>query len=92
MSTVAIAGGHGKIAMLLGGLLAERGDTVRGLIRKPEQEADLRAAGIEPAITISRTRVTSPPRCAGPTPWSSPRAPGRVRATRARRPWTSAGR
>jgi uncharacterized protein YbjT (DUF2867 family) len=50
VSTVAIAGGHGKIAMLLGGLLAERGDTVRGLIRKPEQEADLRAAGIEPVI------------------------------------------
>jgi uncharacterized protein YbjT (DUF2867 family) len=50
VSTVAIAGGHGKIAMILGGLLAERGDTVRGLIRKPEQEADLRAAGIEPVL------------------------------------------
>jgi uncharacterized protein YbjT (DUF2867 family) len=50
VSTVAIAGGHGKIAMLLGGLLAARGDTARGLIRKPEQEADLRAAGIEPVI------------------------------------------
>ena len=50
MSTVAIAGGHGKIAMLLGGLLAERGDTVRGLIRNPDQEDDLRAAGIEPVL------------------------------------------
>ncbi len=50
MSTVAIAGGHGKIAMILGRLLAERGDTVRGLIRKPEQEADLRTAGIEPVL------------------------------------------
>jgi uncharacterized protein YbjT (DUF2867 family) len=50
MSTVAIAGGHGKIAMLLGGLLAARGDTARGLIRNPDQEADLRAAGIEPVI------------------------------------------
>jgi uncharacterized protein YbjT (DUF2867 family) len=50
VSTVAIAGGHGKIALILGRLLAERGDTVRGLIRKPEQEADLRAAGIEPVI------------------------------------------
>jgi uncharacterized protein YbjT (DUF2867 family) len=50
VSTVAIAGGHGKIALILGRLLAERGDTVRGLIRKPEQEADLRAAGIEPTI------------------------------------------
>jgi uncharacterized protein YbjT (DUF2867 family) len=50
MSTVAIAGGHGKIALLLGGLVAARGDTARGLIRKPDQEADLRAAGIEPVI------------------------------------------
>jgi uncharacterized protein YbjT (DUF2867 family) len=50
VSTVAIAGGHGKIAMLLGALLAERGDTARGLIRNPEQEDDLRAAGIEPVL------------------------------------------
>jgi uncharacterized protein YbjT (DUF2867 family) len=50
MSTVAIAGGHGKIAMLLGGQLVGRGDTARGLIRNPDQEADLRAAGIEPVL------------------------------------------
>ncbi|HKZ13716.1 MAG TPA: SDR family oxidoreductase [Solirubrobacterales bacterium] len=50
MSIVAIAGGHGKIALLLGQLLAERGDTVRGLIRNPDQEDDLRAVGIEPVV------------------------------------------
>jgi nucleoside-diphosphate-sugar epimerase len=50
MSTVAIAGGHGKIAMLLGRVLAERGDVGRGLIRNPAQEDDLRAAGIEPVL------------------------------------------
>lgn len=50
MSTVAIAGGHGKIAMLLGGLLTERGDLARGLIRNPDQEGDLREAGIEPVL------------------------------------------
>jgi uncharacterized protein YbjT (DUF2867 family) len=50
VSTVAIAGGHGKIAMLLGRTLAERGDTVRGLIRNPDQADDLRAAGIEPVV------------------------------------------
>jgi uncharacterized protein YbjT (DUF2867 family) len=50
MSTVAIAGGHGKIALLLGQMLVERGDTVRGLIRNPDHEADLRAVGIEPVI------------------------------------------
>jgi nucleoside-diphosphate-sugar epimerase len=50
VSTVAIAGGHGKIAMLLGALLAARGDTARGLIRNPDQESDLRAIGIEPVL------------------------------------------
>jgi uncharacterized protein YbjT (DUF2867 family) len=50
MSTIAIAGGHGKIALILGRLLSERGDTVRGLIRDPAQEDDLRAAGIEPVV------------------------------------------
>ncbi len=50
MSTVAIAGGHGKIALLLGGLLAERGDSVRGLIRNRDQADDLRAVGIEPVV------------------------------------------
>ncbi len=50
MSTVAIAGGHGKIALLLGQMLAARGDSVRGLIRNPEQEGDLRAVGIEPVV------------------------------------------
>lgn len=47
---VAIAGGHGKIGLLLGRLLVERGDSARGLIRNPDQEADLRALGIEPVI------------------------------------------
>ncbi len=50
MSTIAIAGGHGQIALILGRLLADRGDTVRGLIRNPAQEDDLRAAGVEPVI------------------------------------------
>lgn len=50
MSTIAIAGGHGKIALILGRALAERGDTVRGLIRNPDQADDLRAAGIEPVV------------------------------------------
>src|SRR6201996_7716690 len=50
MSTIAIAGGHGKIAMILGRMLVERGDTVRGLIRNPDQSDDLRAAGIDPVV------------------------------------------
>src|SRR5918911_3994492 len=47
---VAIAGGHGKIGLRLGRLLAERGDRARGLIRKPEHEDELRAAGVEPVL------------------------------------------
>ena len=47
---VAIAGGHGKIALLLGKQLAERGHTAFGLIRNPAQEDDLHEAGIEPVL------------------------------------------
>jgi uncharacterized protein YbjT (DUF2867 family) len=47
---VAIAGGHGKIGLALGRMLAERGDRARGLIRRPEQEDDLRGAGVEPVV------------------------------------------
>jgi uncharacterized protein YbjT (DUF2867 family) len=47
---VAIAGGHGKIARLLGALLVEDGHSVLGLIRDPAQEDDLHAIGVEPVI------------------------------------------
>ena len=47
---VAIAGGHGKVGLRLGRLLADRGDRARGLIRKPEHRDDLRAAGVEPVL------------------------------------------
>jgi nucleoside-diphosphate-sugar epimerase len=47
---VAIAGGHGEIALRLTRILGERGDEVRGLIRKPEHEDDIRAAGGEPVL------------------------------------------
>jgi uncharacterized protein YbjT (DUF2867 family) len=42
---VLVAGGHGKVAMRLLGLLAAHGHRARGLIRKPEQAADLEAVG-----------------------------------------------
>jgi uncharacterized protein YbjT (DUF2867 family) len=47
---VAIAGGHGQIALRLTELLSERGDEVRSLIRNPEHADDVRAAGGEPVI------------------------------------------
>ena len=47
---IAIAGGHGKIGLLLGRMLVERGDRVLGLIRNPEHEDDLHAIGVEPVV------------------------------------------
>ncbi|MFI6044841.1 SDR family oxidoreductase [Nocardia sp. NPDC051321] len=49
MRTV-IAGGHGKIALLLAELLTRRGDQVVSLIRNPDQAADITAVGAEPAV------------------------------------------
>jgi uncharacterized protein YbjT (DUF2867 family) len=47
---VVIAGGHGKIALLLERLLAERGDQAVGLIRNPAQADDLQKAGAQAAV------------------------------------------
>ncbi|TWV57070.1 SDR family oxidoreductase [Streptomyces misionensis] len=47
---IVIAGGHGQIALRLERLLAARGDEVAGIIRAPEQGADLRSAGAEPVV------------------------------------------
>ena len=47
---VAIAGGHGKIALRLTRLLSERGDRVRSLIRNPDHVDDVREAGGDPVV------------------------------------------
>jgi uncharacterized protein YbjT (DUF2867 family) len=47
---VVIVGGHGKVAMRLGKILAERGDSARGIIRKTEQAKDLEEIGAEPIV------------------------------------------
>jgi uncharacterized protein YbjT (DUF2867 family) len=47
---VAIAGGHGKIALRLTRLLADRGDQVLGMVRRAEHGDDIRAAGGEPVL------------------------------------------
>src|SRR3954465_10609435 len=44
---VVVAGGHGKIGLRLLELLAKRGNRARGLIRNPDQAADLEAVGAE---------------------------------------------
>ncbi len=47
---VAIAGGHGQIALRLTRLLSERGDEVRSLIRNPDHADDIREAGGDPVV------------------------------------------
>jgi uncharacterized protein YbjT (DUF2867 family) len=47
---VVIAGGHGKVALLLERLLAGRGDQAVGLIRNPAHVADVQKAGAEAVI------------------------------------------
>lgn len=47
---VVVIGGHGQIALRLLRLLAERGDTGRGVIRDPGQAVDLEAIGATPIV------------------------------------------
>jgi uncharacterized protein YbjT (DUF2867 family) len=47
---VVIVGGHGKIGLRLEKLLAERGDSPRGIIRSTDQAPDLEAIGAEPIV------------------------------------------
>ena len=47
---VAIAGGHGQIALRLSRLLSDRGDQVVALIRNPDHAQDVGRAGAEPAL------------------------------------------
>jgi uncharacterized protein YbjT (DUF2867 family) len=47
---VAIAGGHGQIALRLARLLSQRGDEVVALIRNPGHADDVRQTGAEPAV------------------------------------------
>jgi uncharacterized protein YbjT (DUF2867 family) len=50
MSTIVIAGGHGKIALRLARLLSARGDAVRSLIRNPGHAAGVGATGAEAVL------------------------------------------
>ena len=47
---VAIAGGHGKIALLLAAKLAESGDVPTALIRNPDHETDVADSGAKAAV------------------------------------------
>jgi uncharacterized protein YbjT (DUF2867 family) len=47
---IAIAGGHGQVALHLERQLAGAGHRARGIIRNPAHAADLEAAGAEPVV------------------------------------------
>ena len=47
---VAIAGGHGKIALRLERLLSGAGHQARAIIRNPDHAAEVEAAGAEPVV------------------------------------------
>jgi uncharacterized protein YbjT (DUF2867 family) len=47
---VVIAGGHGRIALLLERLLVSRGDQAIGIVRNPDQVADLAAIGAQAVV------------------------------------------
>lgn len=63
MARVLIFGGHGKVALLLEPLLAERGHTVTAVIRNPAHEPEVAATGAVPLIadveTIDLDQLTS---------------------------------
>lgn len=47
---IVVVGGHGKVALLLSRLLAERGDEVTAVIRNPDHADDVSATGATPVV------------------------------------------
>lgn len=54
---IVIAGGHGKIALILARLLADRGDSPVGLIRNPDHVRDVEDTGAR-AVVIDLEKAT----------------------------------
>ena len=88
---VAIAGGHGQIALRLARLLSQRGDEVVGLIRNPNHADDVRQAGAEPAVVdLEHASVDDVAQSiAGCDAVVSPPAPVPGAGLSARRRWTT---
>lgn len=55
MARILIIGGHGKVALLLAPILVARGDEVTGVIRDPQQSADVAAASAQPLVADIET-------------------------------------
>ena len=58
MSSIAIIGGHGKIALHLARILTDGSHTVGSLIRNPQQRTDITAAGATPVIADVENMTT----------------------------------
>ena len=50
MARILVIGSHGKVALLLTPILAERGDAVSALIRNPEHAREVEARGATPVV------------------------------------------
>jgi len=50
MAKVLVIGGHGRVALQLEGILAERGDEVDAVVRNPDHAADVGATGANPIV------------------------------------------
>tara|TARA_B100000519_G_C14226328_1_gene430213 strand:+ start:166 stop:810 length:645 start_codon:yes stop_codon:yes gene_type:complete len=50
MARILVIGGHGKVALLLTPILAERGDAVSAVIRNPEHAREVEARGATPVV------------------------------------------
>jgi uncharacterized protein YbjT (DUF2867 family) len=55
MSKVLVIGGHGRVALQLERLLAERGDEVDAVIRNPEHAAEVEATGVTAVVADVET-------------------------------------
>jgi uncharacterized protein YbjT (DUF2867 family) len=50
MARIILIGGHGKVALQLAGILAERGDQVSSVFRNPEHSDEVAATGAQPVV------------------------------------------
>ena len=88
---IVIAGGHGKIALILERLLSQRSDSVAGFIRNPQQIADLEAA-VAAALVVDLEKAWADEvaeHLRGADAVGAPRGRARAAARRERRPSTA---
>lgn len=58
METITIIGGYGKVAQMATPLLVDAGYSVRSVIRRPEQSADIESLGAAPVVADIETTDT----------------------------------